>query len=178
MDKKLAKKYEGLIHSAEDWFLLYVFHDKEFQNEVASAKKVEYPNIANKYNIDISELHLYIVQSKLAGGIIPTRSKIKIMNIDTENELYLVQLPFNVSKAELNTLWDKMNILKPAHRQTRRRSIEYPELVYAIFKQRQKKLSFLKIHKLYEDNLLPGYTGPNQLSEIELRQYYNRNIPK
>ena len=178
MDKKLANKYDGLVKSADDWFLLYVFNDTDFQNEVASANRADYPKIAQKYNIRLEDINLYRTQSIMAGGIIPKKSKVKIVHYDETKQIITVQLPYTVSKAEFNDLWKKISILQPHSRQKRRKSIEHPkDLVYAIFKQRQKNVTMAKIFVMYDNDKLPGYSGPSNLLEAEFRKYYSRNFP-
>jgi len=63
---------------------------------------------------------------------------------------------------------------------SRKRSPNYPELVYAVFKARMQKQTFKTIFTLYENGELPLFHGSGKqfTNEDSLERYYRKYAPK
>jgi hypothetical protein len=61
----------------------------------------------------------------------------------------------------------------------RKRSCEHPELVYAVFKARQKKMTFREIFDRYSNKELLLFSGNSNVfkSEDSLERYYRKYKP-
>ena len=104
---------------------------------------------------------------------------------DFENLKMVLNYDLDITRAEYLEAWESFeNIreftgIKPS---SRRRPPIYTDLVYAVFRERQKNTSFKEIYLMYSTGTLPLYNTKSLENlafqdEESLERYYQKNTP-
>ena len=102
------------------------------------------------------------------------------MRQDETTGKFTVLLNAGVKKHQLDELWEYMQRrrkLNNIDRQSKLKSPDDPELLYAIFKARVRGKSFPQIFDMYRAGTLPSYEDKptnNFATEFDIKKYYSR----
>lgn len=177
--------------SEQDWHRHYVYNDPEFIADMNAYKELEkldsaspelaglQQNIATQYAITVAEINRYLLGEILYSEYQTSTASFR-MNL--EKGEFTIQFGPSTSRAEVIEQWQKfeqMRVRLFPVRLSRRRVAEQPDLIYAIFKCRQRNLSFREIFTLYSTGAIPGYNGSisQYKDEDSLEKYYQANKP-
>lgn len=178
--------------SGMDWFIHHVYEDPEFIADVAALKELERETgdsseihvfrqgIASKFSITVPQINRYIVSQII---YLSHETSSASLDIDLFRGEFAIKFGPHTSQAEIREQWDNFeqvrNELFPAEA-TKRKPPQNPDLLYAIFKCRQRNMTFPEIYKLYSTGTLPGYSGSaNQYGDEELlERYYDKYKPE
>jgi len=177
-----------------EWHIYYVFNDPDFiqdydavfydaklkkQRELSQIDNDKIEHIAKKYFLESDDiLYYYRGISKNGGGIsriggwIQYNPKTNRFNYDVSPE---------ITQEGIVDLWKKQKTLivnQTGHKDTKRKSPEYPGLIYSIFKL-TKDHTYKEIFDMYKNKQLPFYDLANtQLhTKDDLKRYYNKHRP-
>lgn len=167
-----------------EWHIQSVYTDPEFVEDVIKNYPIEKNPKANgilaeKYSIRPYDVHYFRMSQILHLPQVPY-SKYQLVP-DPRSGKLILNLDLMISKAEYLEAWEMISSLQRAlykTRPTKRKPPENPSLIYAVFKAR-KHLTFPEIFHLYENGVLPMYSGSkNQFSTVEaLERYYDKYKP-
>lgn len=135
--------------------------------------------IAKRFAVTVSDINTYLLRKIL---YLEGKTSTASLNMDLENREITIKFTPFTSRAEVIEQWDKFEGIRarmfPVN-PTKRRTVQQPDLIYAIFKQRQCKKTFREIFNLYSEGKLPGYAGsPDQYKdEFSLKKYYQAGKP-
>lgn len=199
---------EAKFATAKEWHLYYVYNDPDFiKPALELRKKYKFKERRGNYiesGMDmISQLMVAQKDNKwnelrdeycitdqdliyfMRGGY----KKQRYINASLDEYMGHVQLDagviINVQLAPHITydgymkLWDKVKELRDQiHPPTKRKPLENPDLIYAIFKA-NKTMNFGEIFSLYQTGNLPGYKGSTEQFDTKekLKSYYKLHRP-
>lgn len=135
--------------------------------------------IAKRFAITVGDINTYILRKIL---YLEGKTSTAKLNMDLENRKITIEFTPFTSRAEVLEQWQKFESIRASMfpvKPTKRRTVQQPDLVYAIFKCRQRGETFAKIYTLYETGKLPGYGGSTDtyVGEDALEKYYQANKP-
>ncbi len=182
---------KGKFTSAQDWHKYYVYNDSDFASDIKALKAFEAQTnpthnvseikmaIAKKYKIKASDVQMYILGEILYFDHTTSSAG---LDMDFEKREFAIHFGPKTTRVEMLEQWHKFEQIRAALfpiKQSKRKPTYQPGLVYAIFKCRQRDLTFREIYKLYSTGTLPGYKGSdNQYKdEDSLEKYYQANKP-
>lgn len=166
------------------WFLHQALKDPELLEELKEsvfgvAKPKDY--FLDKYLIPDEVINSYFV---IDDEGVP--SSAGIFDIDDAGNAINLRISKHITKKEYEdgwkfVQWYKKNRLFLDTNKTKRKSPQYPELLYAVYKARhlEKKLTFRQIFELYQTNELAYYDKKVQpfKDEESLERYYRKYTP-
>lgn len=184
----MASKTQKL-KSVHDWHVYNVYHDADFKRAIRVLAELEKrPSItpqqieghkrslAKSYLISVADINLFMLPLYLEN-----QTKTTSMNFDLEAKQFSITFEPTTTRAELLEEWQRFENLRArlfpaAVTTTKRKPPENPSLLYAVFKCRQRHMTFPAIFKHYSERKLPGYDkAPGQFSDADsLERYFNK----
>ena len=178
--------------TTRDWHLYHLSRDREFNDtldelEIAIRSNIDdatisdvRSNIAKSNNITLQELGSFEI-----GRILYLDTNQKTTELNCDFSTLTATISFDITKTTKAELIEQFDIIEKLRKnvwQTQpkfRTGVRNPELVFAIFKARQKNISFNEIYELYEACELPYYTKkPTQFKDTkQLENFYNLYKP-
>ncbi|MFZ2512826.1 MAG: hypothetical protein WAW63_00015 [Candidatus Saccharimonadales bacterium] len=170
--------------------LQHVYADAEFLADVAAirdirddpeARHASIEQLANEWRIGIDEANFFLL-----GQIITLEQPLdNRCNLDFDfcEHKFAISFSPDVTEQELLQEWRKFchirDALLPQATGRRRRTHNLPDLTFAIFKQQRLGKTFREIFAMYQEGVLPGYSGANSQfsSEDDLERYYRAYQP-
>ncbi|HTB48895.1 MAG TPA: hypothetical protein VK712_02320 [Verrucomicrobiae bacterium] len=154
-----------------------VINDPDFYDDLSAASNKD--DVLKRYGLSRDETMINMDEHKLfKDGLVPFTGG--WMKQDERSGKFTVLLKSDIKKHQLQELWEyiqrtrKMNSLD---KQSKLKSPDDPELLYAIFKARVRGHTFPQIFDMYRAGTLPSYENKptnNYLTEFELKKYYSR----
>ena len=177
------------LKSAHDWHVYHVYHDADFKRAIDVLTELEKRpgstpeqieghkrSLAKSYLISVADINLFMLPLYLEN-----QTKTTSMGFDPDTKQFSIKFEPTTTKAELLEEWQHFENLRDtlfpaAVTTTKRKPPENPSLLYAVFKCRQRRMTFPAVFKLYSTGKLPGYKGSNgQYADADsLERYYNR----
>jgi hypothetical protein len=112
--------------------------------------------------------------------IIPGLALKAVPLVNIEGNQVVIRLNGTMKMSDIKSAYGHISELQkelPDYK-TRNRSKVRPDLIYAIYKQRLKKVPFSKIYEMYESKHLPGYSGTIAITGPDsLERQYNKYKP-
>lgn len=176
----MKKSHKGTYGSHIDW----VFKDPEFGqdllDDVFGGAKRPKDYYLNKYFVP----HSAIAELAVVDEGAPSHTAFGIKHNRIAKTITL-SLSDGVTKKEFDDIWKFLQWYREKRlfisRTTKRKPPENGQLIYAVFKARQKSppTTFREIFRQYQNKELPLYNGSRSLkSEDSLERYYNKYKPK
>jgi hypothetical protein len=171
-------KPEGL-KTTRDWHVYHVYNDLEFITEVNDAPESRYGTIAEKYAITPKDVIFFIARKYiyLEGNT----DKKSMLILDGDKEQLVLNMDPDITHEEYLSQWKVISAYKRSLfklPRTKRKPTYNTNLVYTIFKARNRGLTFKEIYLLYTDGKLPGYSGSTSYnSEENLERFYRKHKP-
>lgn len=181
---QLRSKFEGLYYknialTTSDADIHLLDEDKELIKQ-----------LADKYCITVTDLGLYADGAfddgcEFGHGDVEYGGFHFELTADGYRMYYLIGPKTTLEQIQKS--WNfikgmRAEFLENSKENTKSKSPQNPELIYAIFKARTRDgLKFSQIFNLYENGKLPGYTGKNTRqykSEDSLERYYRKYKPE
>jgi hypothetical protein len=176
-----------LAQTSQELHVLQVYNDPDFQSEMEKFSDDSLTDtlfievLTKKYFISVEDIKLY------SRGLISTdrvkRQELPFMLRSDGNGHWNAWINKDITKEEYLEMWEDIKRFKLMRygKEVRKRPPDNPQLIYAIFKQRQKSppVSFGKITKMYKEGKLPNYNGGIKKSTTiqNLTREYNRYKP-
>lgn len=196
MNRYKRKYPEADYKSARDWHIFHVYNDPEFiidMKEFASyfeadAKPVDekilmqkYVSLAEKYMITRPDIYYFQLNAYERYSFINSPSGAIVYYSEPAKQIIIRADP-NITRMQFYKLWRRVVAERNDNKikATKRKPPDDSRLIYAIFKQRQKNVTFTEIYSMYQAGKLPLYEdGPtNQYdSKDKLERYYNSHKP-
>lgn len=182
---------KGKFTSIHDWHKFYVYNDPEFIADIESLKTAENQlnpvnnvseiklAIASKHRIKESDVHMYILGEIL---YLDHTTSSAGLDMDFDKGEFSIHFGSKTSRAEMLEQWQKFEQIRATLfpvKTSKRKTTYQPALVYAVFKCRQRDLTFREIYQLYSTGTLPGYRGSDHQykDEDSLEKFYQANKP-
>jgi hypothetical protein len=175
--------------STRDWHLYHVFQDPEFISDVQTLTWLQKRRdtraipflqaMTKEYAITQGEIGIYKVSSRIPLNPYDKRAWLDLNDDGSISIKFNIE---NVTIADIQECADAVQCLQSNIwniRPTRRRAPNETNLIYSVFKERQRGLSFPAILDLYAQGKLPGYSGSRTqyLSDRSLEMLYRRHKP-
>lgn len=180
---KASKYINSKLKSSKDWHVYWVYQDPEFQKDTNNIKSaIKKRQITKKYAISDSDLNFYNIQKLLPGGAIRINNKSNL-TYNAKKGLFSLEFEPSITKAEFLDNWKSFTstwqLIYNTNNKTRRRAPENTQLIYSIFKARQKQNTFREIFTLYSTGKLECFDGPSSQfkDEESLERYYRKYSP-
>lgn len=155
-----------------DWYLDLVYKDQEFRDEINTLSDSE---IKSKYHINQEEIDFFKQGGFDRGRFINRRDSLAFYT-DEENKTITMTIGKDATLSDVREAWPIIRALKWSmygKEEQRHRSPDYPEVVYAAYKQRNSGLKRSQIFDLYtKGNLLDTpYNRDRFLTPKDLMDY-------
>lgn len=155
-----------------DWYLDLVYKDPDFRNEINTLSDLE---IRSRYHVNQEEIDFFKQGSFDRGRFINRRDSLAFYT-DEENKTITMTIGKDATLSDVREAWPIIRALKWSMygaEEKRHRSPDYPEIVYAVYKQRNRGLKRSQIFELYTDGkLLDTPYGTSQfLTPKDLMDY-------
>jgi hypothetical protein len=175
----------GDFKSAREWHLYYTYNDPEFIEDMAwflkDGSKANATMLAKRYAISEEDLNFYhLGYDEL--GVLNTDLQYMIDFDEKENQV-IIRLDPGFTKADFIRLWHEIERDAPelvAAKNKRRRGPENHQLIYAVFKARQRNMTFKAIFEDYANGRLAYYINSNSTqfkNEDDLERFYIQYKP-
>lgn len=156
---------------------LLVMNDPEFYIDLETAS--DHVAVFNRYGLKEDESMVSMDDYKLIkDGFVPFIGG--WMKQDETSGKFNVLLKSDVKKHQLGELWgyiQRTRQLNSFTKQSKTKSPEDPELLYAIFKARVRGHTFPQIFDMYRSGTLPAYEDKptnNFSTEFDIKKYYSK----
>ena len=141
----------------------------------------QFYELALKYVIHINDIKIFLMGRHHTGKVYGSR-RTYVLEPPHKGD-WVANIPADITKEEFMKMWEDISRNKRLLFQNKipkRKRVKHDELLYAIFKARQKGMSYSKIHEDYQLDKLPYYTGPSNLfiDEEKFEEYYREYSPK
>lgn len=180
--------------TSQSLHLKYVFEDIDFINEVYKLAVIDSENVddwikpfkvlANKYHIRTSDVYRFkIFGNDLALQYALNTNFSNIIKYNEFSDIIELRLKPNITDSEFRKLFKKIYKIQQSRKLStnrKRKPPEYPDLIYAIFKERLNNRTFREIYEDYQNTNLKYYLKNNNSfsSEDMLEKYYRKYEPE
>jgi hypothetical protein len=102
---------------------------------------------------------------------------------DQDEDTFKIEVRPEITTRDMDELYRSIQNMRYVYQidgsRAKRKEPEYPDLIYAMFKARQKNMEYPEIYSHYKDRDLPYYKGKTpRLTLKELREYYLDHSPE
>ncbi len=194
-----SRKYpESNFKTAREWHIYHAFNDPKFieqydeifldkkakrQKQLTEVDKAKLSKLADDFGLEVEDIIVYSgVPSRYGGGISRQGGWVWY---DKMSESFIYRVSPDITRDGVVKLWKQHQAVRAMHTgqsRTKRKKPEDTELLYAIFKAKQKSppLTFDAIFKLYQKGKLNYYEEgtTNWLNSVDsLKRYYYKYRP-
>lgn len=181
---KGKKQWKFTSHSAfiESLPLANQQQQSEAKELIKLIPKVQVAELSQRFQIREDDVWFYLLGNARFERVYRDTSPYTLLNSDIDDN-HIVRIRHDITKEDFLNLWDyiKKAKLNKQGKLPKNRMPANPELIYAIFKQRQKSppVSFGKITKMYLSGTLPNFSDkPKSTMTVQnLTREYNRYKP-
>jgi len=145
------QKNDGVMK--RDWYLDSVYKDQDFRHDVKALSEKE---IISKYHLSKEEIDFFAQGSFDRGRFINRRDSIAF-HTDEKNKIITMNIGKDATLSDVQEAWPIVRAMKWSmygQEETRHRSPDHPQIVYAVYKQQASGLKRSQIFERYTSGKL------------------------